>query len=80
MFVKPGSGPSPDDPAKQVVFKVRNPQTRRFLAEAGEEVPNTPFWRRLLRDGDVVGLKPPAASAPVAEPAVPAAPTPAKEG
>ena len=58
MFVKPGMGPSADDPKEMVVLSVRNPDTRRFLSKDGEEVPDTQFWHRLLRDGDVVLAEP----------------------
>lgn len=33
---------------------VRDPDTRRTLPPEGAEVPDTTFWRRRLRDGDVV--------------------------
>ena len=33
---------------------VRDPETGRPLEAAGEEKPDTQFWRRRLRDGDVI--------------------------
>lgn len=30
----------------------------QFLAESGERVPDTPYWRRRLRDGDVLMVEP----------------------
>ena len=81
MFVKPGTGPSPDEPEEKLVLKVRDPVTRRLLPEDGAEVPDTSFWRRLLRDGDVVKAAPPVvaevAPAAVAAPQGPE-PAPAK--
>ena len=49
MFVKPG--PRPDDPARQLI--VRGPNFR-VLSPIGEDVPESQFWNRRLRDGDVV--------------------------
>jgi hypothetical protein len=34
-------------------YIVRDPQSHRPLAEAGEEKPRTQYWLRRLRDGDV---------------------------
>jgi len=49
MFVKP----------KQPGAIVRFPgDPRRTLAEAGEEVPRTPYWIRRLNDGSIVETKP----------------------
>ncbi len=47
MFVKPA------DPK----IKVRKPD-RTHLAADGEDVPDTTYWRRRLRDGDVVKSRP----------------------
>jgi hypothetical protein len=33
---------------------VRDPTTMQLLPEDGRDVPNNPFWRRRVRDGDVV--------------------------
>ena len=49
MFVKPGM--RPDDRDRALV--VRGPNGR-LLSELGGEVPETQFWHRRLRDGDVV--------------------------
>ena len=43
MFIKPAEG-----------LKVRHPDTRRFLADEGEEVTVNDYWLRRVRDGDVV--------------------------
>lgn len=47
---------------------IRDPRTKRPLPAEGGEVPDTTYWRRRLRSGDVVELQPPR---------VPAAPAPA---
>lgn len=41
---------------------VRCPVTGLHLAEEGAEKQATPFWRRRLRDGDVVEVAKPSAS------------------
>ncbi|TXH32522.1 MAG: DUF2635 domain-containing protein [Rhodospirillaceae bacterium] len=43
MFLKPAS---PD-------LKVRDPERGKHLPPEGAEVPNTEYWRRSLRRGDV---------------------------
>lgn len=43
MFVKPAPG-----------RVVRDPVKGTFLPESGAEVPDDIFWRRRLKDGDVV--------------------------
>ena len=53
MFVKPGQ--RPDDPARPLV--VRDPNGR-ILSALGDNVPETQFWFRRLRDGDVVDATP----------------------
>ena len=53
MFVKPG--PRQDDRDRPLA--VRAP-TGRFISVLGEEVPDTQFWHRRLRDGDVVATAP----------------------
>lgn len=35
-------------------LSIRDPQTKRILPAEGGEVPDNVFWRRRLRDGDVV--------------------------
>lgn len=47
MFVKPALG-----------MKVRDPETRRHLPEAGAEVPPTTYWLRRLKAGDIVAAPP----------------------
>lgn len=64
MFVKPNAG-----------CAVRDPVKGTLLPDAGAEVPDTSFWRRRLRDGDVSissasTLSPAAASAAKPSPAV----------
>ena len=58
MFVKPGS--QRDDPSQPLV--VRRPD-RVLLRAEGEEVAETNFWHRRLRDGDVVLVEHPEGSA-----------------
>ena len=53
MFVKPGM--QPDGCGGALV--VRGPNGR-LLPELGGEVPDTQFWHRRLRDGDVVPAEP----------------------
>lgn len=52
MFVKPTPG-----------RKVRDPLTKRHLADAGAEVPSSTYWLRRLDAGDVVAAE---AAKPVA--------------
>ena len=59
MFVKPATG-----------LVIPDPDRGGVLPAEGRDVPPTEFWRRRLRDGDVV-----AATAPIAEPP-PAPPSP----
>lgn len=61
MWIKPAPG-----------RQVRDPVTRQLVPEAGFDVPDhDPYWRRRLRDGDVIkGVKPTKRrSPPAAEPA-----------
>ncbi len=60
MFVKPGTSRRTG-----LTVKVRVPRTKALLPADGAEVPNTGFWLRRLRDGDVV-----LADAPAPTPAV----------
>jgi hypothetical protein len=53
MFVKPG--PRQDDRDRPLVVRAPNGQ---FLSPLGEEVPDTQFWHRRLRDKDVVPATP----------------------
>ena len=53
MFVKPGM--RPDDRERALVVRAPN---GRLLSELGGEVPDTQFWHRRLRDGDVVLAEP----------------------
>lgn len=59
MFVKPA--PHPEVPEAQ--RKVRIPHTHALLSNDGEEVPESAFWLRRLKHGDVVRATPPAAPA-----------------
>lgn len=54
MFVKPAPG-----------LTIRDPDLFDFLPAAGRDVPETDYWNRRLRDGDVVAAE---------------APTPTEEG
>lgn len=50
-------------PAREDLL-VRNPDNAmQPLAKAGEIVPDTEYWRRRLKDGDVVAVKPEAKTA-----------------
>jgi hypothetical protein len=51
----------PAHPALLVARPEAVPPAPAFLSEAGDEVPDTEYWRRRLRDGDVI---PVAAAAP----------------
>jgi hypothetical protein len=53
MFVKPGQ--RQDDRDRPLA--VRAP-TGRFISMLGEEVPDTQFWHRRVRDGDVIMAEP----------------------
>ncbi len=60
MFVRPGM--TPENPT--VAKSVRKPN-HRLLSPAGEEVGDSNFWQRRLRDGDVIETSdPPPATAP----------------
>lgn len=50
---------------------IRDPQTLRQLPAEGAEVPDTTFWYRRLREGDVVLLEPPRSQPTGAEPIPP---------
>jgi hypothetical protein len=52
MFVKPAPG-----------LKVRDPDLRDFLPADGRDVPETDYWRRRVRDEDVIETQPPAPAA-----------------
>jgi hypothetical protein len=39
---------------------IRDPHTKRPVPDEGDDVPETSFWIRRLRDGDVVIVEPPA--------------------
>ena len=47
------------------------PMTNVLLPEAGAEVPDTAYWRRRLRDGDVVEVDPKPQQPPPPQPIVP---------
>jgi len=91
MFVKPGTI-DPDrhpvlhanrealaeDKRGPEHLTVRDPVTKRSLPKTGAEVPETPYWHRRLRDGDVVAAQAPTVLEPWSPPrppkAAPAAP------
>lgn len=50
MYVKPKPG-----------LKVRDEHSRLHLPEEGKEVPESSYWLRRLRSGDVVKVDPPKA-------------------
>ena len=54
---------------------MRDPDSMVLLPAEGREVPDTLFWRRRLRDGDVVEVGARAADAPPRSRAAPAAET-----
>lgn len=47
MYVKPKDG-----------FAIRDPDLLDLLPAGGREVPDTDYWQRRLRDGDVVQAAP----------------------
>ena len=51
MFVKPADG-----------LKVRDEASGQHLPPEGKEVPETTYWLRRLRSGDVVRIDPPVLS------------------
>lgn len=57
MFVKPAPG-----------LVIRDPDLRDLLPDAGREVPDSGYWQRRLRDGDVIAAAPPADTEPAAAP------------
>lgn len=58
MFIKPSEG-----------VVLRDPATNRVVPATGAHVPDSAFWLRRLRDGDVVECATPAT--PAAKPASP---------
>lgn len=51
---------------------IRDPHTRRALPDEGGDVPETSFWLRRLRDGDVIPIARAAAAPPTGlEPVAP---------
>ena len=50
----------PADPAVKIPYE----GTLIMLPDEGAEVPDNQYWRRRLRDGDVVRLDAPASAAP----------------
>jgi len=65
MFVKPAVSARTG-----AVLKVRHPRTKALIPETGAEVPETFFWLRRLRDGDVVRADPPAGQLQPSAPAL----------
>ena len=59
MFVKPKLF-QPDDPAEKPRPRIVRHEGRALaIPEGGAEVPNTTYWWRRLRDGDVEEATPP---------------------
>jgi hypothetical protein len=54
---------------------VRDPDMKDLLPPEGRDVPDTDYWQRRLRDGDVVFAQPPA-PAPARAPAPTDSPSP----
>jgi hypothetical protein len=54
MFVKPAPFGEGDPHEVKTPRIVRHPSHKRPLAAGGEEVPENSYWRRRLRDGDVL--------------------------
>ncbi len=53
MFVKPA--PYRDNDGElNGLMRIPDPDRRDFLPDEGREVPQTDYWTRRLRDGDVV--------------------------
>ena len=57
-------------------MKIRDPDLKDLIPDEGRDVPDTDYWQRRLRDGDVVEAKPPAE---VPEPPAPAPASPKAE-
>jgi hypothetical protein len=54
-------------------LRIRDPRTRQLLPDEGARVPATTFWRRRLRDDDVVLVEEkPAVKKPPSKPRIPA--------
>ena len=53
LYVKPGINPTSPKEAP-TLLTIFDPDLKDFLPEEGRKVPATPYWSRLLRDGDVV--------------------------
>lgn len=60
MFVRPAEG-----------LRVRDPDLRDHLPPEGREVPDSAYWTRRLRDGDVIAGPAPAPAATAEEGAAP---------
>lgn len=71
IFVQPARG------ADGKPLLVRDPQTRLPLADAGEWKTDSAFWRRRIRDGDVIDRTVIAARSGAASKAAPPAAEPA---
>jgi hypothetical protein len=69
MFVKPGIWHDAPAGASSRLLVVHHPNRAR-LRDEGEDVPESGYWLRRLRDGDVVLATPPAEAAAAEAPAV----------
>lgn len=67
MYVKPAPVPpalaAELGAAAPAHLQVRDPDLRDILPAEGREVPETPYWHRRLRDGDVLPATPPTVAA-----------------
>lgn len=59
MFVKPAARE-----VNGVPLKVRDPVSKLHIPAEGKEVPESSFWIRRLRSGDVVRCEPPSPPSP----------------
>ena len=74
MYLKPAPGRSIVDPAR-----MKHGRSQAILPESGRNLPDSDYWLRRLRAGDVVKVDPPEESVPTDSDPTPAAqPLPAK--
>ena len=61
IFVKPATNPTAADHGGSVLV-VRDPANGRIVPAEGAAVPDNSYWRRRLKDRDVIEAKRPTAS------------------